>query len=315
MGDAARTPTVLSNAAPGSSQTDHRRALLVLTVALVAVSGAAIFVRLADAPGLVVAAWRMLIAALILLPWTLQALRRTRLRREHRWPTLLAGSLLAIHFATWISSLSYTSVAASVALVSTTPMWVVLLAWIFLRRVPTLSVLFGVLLAVAGGAVIAFGDFSTVGTVGAERHALLGDALAVVGAIAMAGYLLLGRSVQRQGLPLPAFVGVAYSVAALLLLPLPALAGWAYLDYTPTTFLYLGLLAIVPQLIGHTGIQYAMAHLEPIRVSTAVLMEPIGAGLFAWLLFSEVPGGVTLLGGAMLLVGVFITVRTGELGR
>jgi drug/metabolite transporter (DMT)-like permease len=302
----------MSAPSSASPATDDRRAVVVLLVALVAVSGAAVFVRLAEAPGLVVAAWRMLIAALVLLPFTLRALRRTPLRSEHWRPTVAAGLLLAVHFATWISSLSFTSVAASVALVSTTPMWVVLLAWIFLRRVPTLSVLFGVLLAVAGGAVIAFGD---IGGVGPQHHALLGDGLAVVGALAMAGYLLLGRSVQRHGLPLPAFIGLAYGVAALLLLPLPALAGWAYLDYTPTTFFYLALLALVPQLIGHTGIQYAMARLEPIRVSTAVLLEPVGAGVFAWLLFSEVPGGVTLLGGGMLLVGVFITVRTGELGR
>lgn len=312
VGAPSATPARVSTTLGSRGGGEQRRAVLILVIALIAVSGAAVFVRLADAPSLVVAAWRMLIAAGVLLPWTLRALRRTPMRAEHWRPTLLAGVLLGIHFATWISSLSFTSVAASVALVSTTPMWVVLLAWIFMQRIPTLSVLFGVLLAVAGGAVIAFGGVS-----GSESssNALLGDGLAVIGAVAIAGYLLLGRSVQRQGLPLAAFIGVAYAVAALLLLPLPAIAGWSYVDYSSVTFLYLVLLALVPQLIGHTGIQYAMAHLEPIRVSTAVLMEPVGAALFAWLLFTEVPSAITALGATILLLGVFITVRTGEFGR
>lgn len=282
----------------------------MLAVAVVAVSLAAIFVRLADAPGVVVAWWRMAIAALLLAPIALRALRRTPLQRRTLGPTLAAGVLLGVHFATWISSLSYTTVAASVALVSTTPLWVALGAWAFLRQAPTLTVMLGVLLAVAGGAVIGFGDALGATASAAAPAPLLGDALAVVGAIAVAGYLLLGRVAQRRGLALDAYAGVAYAVAALVLLPLPWLFGASYVAYPPSTFLWVALLALVPQLIGHTGINYAMRHLDPTRVATATLLEPIGAGLLAYLVFAETPTAVTLVGATVLLTGVLLTVRT-----
>jgi drug/metabolite transporter (DMT)-like permease len=288
------------------------RVALVLTVAVVAVSVAAVFIRLADAPGVVVAWWRMAIAALVLGPLTIRGLRRTPLRRGTVWPTVAAGLLLGVHFATWITSLSYTTVAASVSLVATTPLWVAILAWAFLRRSPTLTVLLGVLVAVAGGAIIGFGDALGSTTTAAAPAPLLGDALALTGAIAGAGYLLLGRLAQRRGLALDAYVGVAYAVAAVALAPLPALAGLSYTGYPAATFGWIVLLALVPQLIGHTGINYAMKHLDPTRVATATLLEPLGAGVLAYALFAEVPTAVTLAGAAIVLIGVLLTVRAGR---
>lgn len=293
------------------TEPSRHRAAMVLAVAIVAISGAAVFIRLAEAPGVVVAAWRMLIAALLLAPIAVRALRRRPAGAGSLGPTVLAGVLLGIHFATWISSLSYTTVAASVSLVATTPLWVALMGWAFLRRTPSLSVLLGVLLAVAGGAVIAFGDLvgATAG-VGAPAP-LLGDALALVGAIALAGYLLLGRVAQHRGLTIDAYAGMAYAVAAVVLLPLPGVFGLSYLGYPAATFGWILALALVPQLIGHTGINYAMRHIDPTRVATAALLEPVGAALLALALFAEVPSPVTLLGATVVLLGVFVTVRTG----
>ncbi len=285
------------------------RVALVLTVAVLAVSVAAVFIRLADAPGVVVAWWRMAIAALVLAPLTLRALRRTPLGPTSAWPTVVAGLLLGVHFATWITSLSYTTVAASVSLVATTPLWVAIFAWAFWRRSPTLTVLLGVLVAVGGGAIIGFGDALGSTTTAAAPAPLLGDALALTGAIAGAGYLLLGRLAQRRGLSLDAYVGVAYAVAAVALAPLPAWAGLSYVAYPAATFGWIVLLALVPQLVGHTGINYAMKHLDPTRVATATLLEPLGAGVLAFALFAEVPTAVTLAGAAVVLVGVLLTVR------
>lgn len=274
------------------------RLIAVLGVGVIAVSLAAIFIRLAEAPGVVVAAYRMLIASLVLLPWTLRALKHTPLSRANLPYALGAGFFLGAHFAAWISSLSYTTVAASVALVTTNPLWVALFSWIFLHSPPPAQVTAGALIAVLGGVMIGFGDL------GGGSAPLLGDTLAVLGAVFASAYLLLGRSAQRRGLGLQAYVGVAYGVAALVLLPLPLLFGFAYLDYSAATFFWVVALALVPQLIGHTSINYGIKYLEPTVVATVILLEPLGSALLALLVFQEVPARLTALGAALLLLGV-----------
>ena len=273
-------------------------------VGLFAVSLSAIFIRLADAPGVVVAAYRMLLASLLLLPWTFRALRTTPLTGQNAPYAVLAGLLLGLHFATWITSLSYTSVAAGTSLGTTTPVWVALSSWLFLGLAPPFSAMLGMLTAVLGGALIGFGA-----TGGESSAPLLGNALALVGAAAASAYLLLGRSAQRRGLGLQAYIGVAYGVAALSLIPLPLLLGYDYFGYSPDTYFWILLLALVSQLVGHTAYNYAVRYLEPTLVATVILLEPIGASLLALLLFSEVPPALTLFGAFVLLGGVALTAR------
>lgn len=281
----------------------------VLIVALFAVSLAAIFVRLAEAPGVVIAAYRMVLASLILLPASVRSLRHTPLSRKTFLLAVLAGVFLGAHFATWITSLSYTSVTASVTLVNTHPLWVALFSWFFFGRSPTLAVLFGILLAVAGGSIIGFGDLSE------GSDPLLGDALALCGALFIAGYFLLGRTVQRLGLHLNAYVGIAYGVAALFLLPLPALFDISYVEYGMSTYLWIGMLALVPQLIGHTGINYTIKYLDPTFVATTTLFEPIGASILAFALFRELPLGLTVVGALVLLSGIVLVARSNQVER
>lgn len=288
----------------GPNSPSRLRLSLVLAVALLAVSFAAIFIRLADAPALVVALFRMLIAAVVMLPVTLRALARTPIRGKALYLTVAAGALLALHFATWISSLSFTTVAASVTLAATSPLWAALIAWLVFGVAPTLSVMFGVLLAVAGAAIIGFGDL-TGGT-----NPLLGDGLALVAGAAAAGYLVLGRTVMRSGVSLAAYAGTAYGVAAVILLPLPLLFGLSYLDYPLSTFGWIALLALIPQMVGHTGLNYAARHLNPTLVATTILAEPIGAGILALLFFQELPSAGTLVGALILLLGVVMTIRS-----
>ncbi|MEX2541927.1 MAG: DMT family transporter [Trueperaceae bacterium] len=293
-------------AAPSPTAPASGRVLLVLGVAVLAVSLSAIFIRLAEAPALVVACYRMVIAALLLAPVTWRGLRRTPFTGRTFGYTVLAGIFLAVHFAAWISSLSYTTVAASVTLVCTNPLWVALFSWLFLRKPPSLAMLLGVLLAVAGGALIGFGDLA------GGSAPLLGDGLALLGALTVSAYLLLGRAAQQHGLGLAAYAGSAYTVAALVLLPLPALFGLSYLDYPQATFYWVFLLAALPQLVGHTGVNYAMKFLDPTLVASMILLEPVAAGLLALVLFNEIPGVLTVVGAVILLLGVVLANRFSE---
>ncbi len=280
----------------------QKRAFFILAIAILAVSMAAILVRVSDAPALIVAAYRMLFASIFLLPISLRALSKAKLNKEIIGLAVLAGFFLAIHFATWISSLYFTSVAASVTIVATTPLWVTLFNWLFFGKAPSFMVLLGVLVAIAGGALIGFGDF------GFGSAPLLGDLLALLGAIAAAAYLLLGRLIQHRGISLNAYVAMAYGSAAIFLLPLPFFAGLDYFSYSRLSFLVIVLLALIPQMVGHTGINYAMKHIDPTVVATIILFEPVISTVLAFLVFKEAPTITTIFGALVLLAGVAITV-------
>ncbi len=288
----------------------------ILATGVLAVSLAAIFIRYAQAPSLIVAAYRMILASLLLLPLALPALRQTPLTKSNAPYAVSAGLFLGVHFATWISSLSFTTVASSAAIVATQPLWVALFSWVFLKSAPSFMTLLGILVSIGGMALIAFGDLSSGDLAGGSRP-LLGDLLALIGGICSAAYFLLGRSAQKRNLSLNAYVGAAYSTAALVLLPLPWLIGFlpnteslSYFNYPPATFFWIALLALIPQLIGHTSFNYTLNFLPPTLVSTFMLLEPVGAAVLAVVLFSETPGVTTLLGSVLLLVGVAITIQT-----
>lgn len=278
------------------------RLAAVLTAAVLAISLAAIFTRLADAPGGVVALWRMAFATVLIGPTGVRALLRSPPPWRAVGPALLAGVLLGLHFATWLSSLAYTTVAASVTLVTTFPIWVALIGWIAGTR-PTRGVLAGLGASIVGGAAIGFGDLR------GGSAPLLGDALALVGAVSVAGYFLLGRAAQRAGLSTSGYGAIAYATAALVLAPLPAMLGAPYLSWPAETWLWIAAMALAPQLVGHTGLNWANRFLDPTVVATVTLLEPIGAGAMAWLLFAEVPGPLVLLGAPVLLTGVGMVVR------
>ncbi|HWG83958.1 MAG TPA: DMT family transporter [Deinococcales bacterium] len=290
------------------------RLVLALAVGVLAVSFAAIFIRYARlasgseqaAFSLLIAAGRMLVAAAILTPVGLVQLRRERPPFQAVLLGVLAGAALAAHFATWISSLAFTSVAASTAIVTTNPVWVSLAAWLFLRERPRPQVLLGAGVALAGGLLIALSDSSGGGSGSAP---LLGDLLALLGAFGASAYFLLGRSAQRAGLSLPAYSGLAYGVAAVLLLPAPLMAGVPYGPYPFAAYLWIALLGIVPQVVGHTTFNWSVRYLDPAVVTMVILLEPVGSAAAALLLFREFPGPLTLVGAAVILLGVLLAVR------
>jgi drug/metabolite transporter (DMT)-like permease len=212
---------------------------------------------------------------------------------------------LALHFAAWISSLNYTSIAASTTLVTTNPIWVALLAWWIWGEKPPRQSLWGIGLALMGSMVVALAGKS--GTAIAS-YPLLGNSLALLGAILVSLYFLLGRQAQREGLSLSHYITLAYSSAAIALLPLPWFWGTAYGGYPWAVYGYIVLMAIFAQLWGHTSLNWSLKWLSPTLVTLAILFEPVGASLLAWLILGEIPSINTIGGGILVLWGVAIAV-------
>jgi len=271
---------------------------------VVAVSWAAIFIRLAEAPALSIAAYRLGLSAVPVSAFAL-ARRRAELARLRRGEWLLltaSGAALALHFAAWIASLSRTTVASSVALVTTQPVWVALLSALVLREAVSLQGVLAVLVATAGGVTIAGADIALSG------EALVGDALALVGAICAAVYFIVGRRV-RPAMSLASYIGVVYTVAAALLLLAALAMGTPLSGFSARTWTMFVLLALVPQLLGHSALNWALRYLSAPFVSVTVLGEPIISTLLAIPFLGEWPGPVRVVGGAVTLAGVYLAVR------
>jgi drug/metabolite transporter (DMT)-like permease len=281
---------------------------LVLIIGVLAVSTASILIRLANqAAGtgglgfsLVLAASRLTLSAIIILPVWPQLLQQPLQPKAWLYAST-AGLCLAAHFALWITSLTYTSIAASTALVTTNPVWVALLSrfW-FGEKLSKLSVA-GIAIALVGTIAIALGSASSTNA-GSDR--LLGDFLALAGSWAVSLYLLLGREAQRRGLGISGYSAIAYTTAAIALLPLPFAFNASYTGYSHVVYICILLTAIVPQLVGHTIFNWAVVRISPTLVTLAILFEPAGASYFGYLLFGEVPAPEVLAGAGLLLLGV-----------
>jgi drug/metabolite transporter (DMT)-like permease len=285
---------------------------LVLVAGVFAVSTAAIFIRLAIASAglrgvgfsLFLSASRLAIASLLLLPaW--RNLKPSQLSPGALRYAAAAGICLAVHFATWITSLSFTSIAASTTLVTTNPVWVALLCWLWFKEKLTRLTLLGIGVAFVGGVLIAVGD---TGAVSAGNNPPLGNFLALVGAWMASLYFLLGREAQRRGLGIGSYVVVAYSTGALVLLPLPLIVGSNYVGYPVAVYAYILLMAVLSQVVGHTTLNWAVRWISPTLVTLAILFEPVGSSFLGYLIFNEVPGLLVLVGAGVLLSGVAIAI-------
>jgi drug/metabolite transporter (DMT)-like permease len=279
---------------------------LVVILGTLATSTAAILIRFAQdsAPSLVIAAWRMCLATLILAPLALLRYRRElrSLKSGHLRLLALSGLFLAAHFATWISSLQYTSVASAVVLVATNPLWVALFSLLFLKEKLNRQVGIGMLVALAGGVLIGLTDARGANTGTAP---LLGDLLALLGALFGAGYIIIGRKL-RPFTSLPVYTFSVYGIAGLLLLITVWVARLPLTGYQPTVYLWFLLLAIIPQLIGHSSINWGLKYLPAAFVAVVMLSEPIGSSLLAVLLLNETPTTVMIAGGVLILIGIGI---------
>jgi drug/metabolite transporter (DMT)-like permease len=280
-----------------------RRNATLLVVGVLAVSFSAVLVRLADdTPKLAIAFYRCAMAAAVLVPLAV-ARHGDELRAltgRQRRLALLSGALLAAHFATWIPSLSFTSVAASSVLVTTQPLWVALFGRVIGER-PSRRAMVGIGVALAGTLVIAGGDL------GSSGRALVGDALAIGGAIFAAGYVLAGRNLRQEVSVVP-YTAVVYATAAAILGVVLLMSGTPFAGYEPKVWLLFALITIGPQFLGHTVFNYLLGHLEAAVVAVAIMAEPVGATLLALVILGEAPSTAAVAGGALILAGVYLAI-------
>jgi drug/metabolite transporter (DMT)-like permease len=226
---------------------------------------------------------------------------------------LLAGIFLAVHFATWVTSLEFTTVASSVVLVSTSPLFVALFSPIFLQEGVNPILRYALALSLLGTTIIALSD-SCVSIEGFQcppvqsffaGDALRGDLLALGGALSGAGYMLIGRRVREEVSLLP-YITLVYSISAAILFILVAAVGHPVIGYSPSIYVLFGLLAVFPQLVGHSAINWALRFLTAALVSITLLGEPIGSSILAMIVLGETPGWLMVVGSIFILSGIVI---------
>lgn len=290
----------------------------ILLVGILAVSSSSIMIRYAQehAGSIAIAAGRMSVASAILIPIALLR-NRVELRGlgARGWGmTLLAGTFLAIHFASWITSLAYTNITSSIVIVSTLPLWVALLSPRLLGETLENTVVAGLLIALLGTALMALLNSCSLATGNLAcpplyqllgTRSFLGDALALLGALSGAGYIVLGRDVRRDLSILP-YTAIVYGASAILLLALTTLFKQTLFGLSSQAYLWMVLLAIIPQIMGHSSFNYALGFLPAAKVSIAILGEPIGTILLAYLILGEQPGAGRLVGAILILIGIYI---------
>jgi len=276
----------------------------LLAIGVVVVSLAAPLIRLADAPPLAIAMYRNLFATAVLLPLALWR-HRGELRALARSDVLTlggAGVLLAVHFGSWVPSVTLTTVAASTVLVSTQPLWSAVFARLFLGDRIRRAVAVGIGIAFAGAVMIAGFDFTL------STRAFAGDLLALTGAAAVAGHRIVALGPRRRISLLP-LVAIMYGVCAVVLVLVVLVSGTRATGFEAQTWLWMGLLALGPQVIGHTLFNLLLRDVDPTVIAVAIMGEAIGASLLALALFGEIPSSGAIAGGALLLTGIFVAVR------
>ncbi len=294
---------------------------VILFTGVLIASTASILIRLAQQggmPSLSIAAGRLALAALILTPIAWSHARRElyTLRRRDIALGLTSGAFLAAHFAAWIGSLAYTSVASSVAIVTTHPIWIGLASVLVFREHLRWDVMSGIATTLIGGLLIALSDGSAA-TQAQYANPTLGNGMALLGALAVTGYFLIGRNL-RQRISLLAYIWLVYTSAAAFLLFVVLALRIPLLGFSPLVYLSIIGLAVGPQLLGHTAFNWALRYLSATFIAVAILGEPVGSALLALALFGEQFAPLQLLGFVVLLTGIYFSMmfeRRGQKAR
>jgi drug/metabolite transporter (DMT)-like permease len=300
MTEAAESTT---NGTP--AKTSRSRVYPAMAGAVTAIAFSSVFVRELEThgvPAVVVAFYRVALAALLLAPFTLWLKRKEliAMRRGEYALLLAAGMCLAVHFGAWIASLEYIPIAASVVLVDSHPILVAIASYFVLGEALAPRSLAGAILGMIGTIVICKDGFWGM------RSDLVGDGLALLGALAMAGYLLAGRKI-RNHVSLLGYATPVYLACSLFLLMWAGVSGSRVWPYGRVEWILFGALAIVPTIMGHTLLNWAIRHVPATGISISLLGEPVVAAALAFFFLGQKPSTATLIGSTLVLAGIYLT--------
>lgn len=290
----------------------------VLIFGVFAVAMSSIFIRFAQsgAPSLTIAAYRLFISGMVLTPFAIAKNRKemAAMKKEDYLFVLLSAFLLAVHFHAWITSLEYTSVASSVVIVNTSPLWLALLARIFLKEEIRSATLIGLGVALIGGVIVALSESCSLSNLGFicpnldqlfSGKAYIGNLLALLGALTGAGYYLMGRKL-RPSISLLSYISLVYGLAGVILVIYALINRVPLFGFSPSTYLWLILLALVPQILGHSSFNYALGYLPAVYISLPLLGEPIISAILAHFILDETPGPLKIIGGTLIISGIIL---------
>ena len=289
------------------------RIFACMSVGIVAISFASIFIKFCDdVPSIMIATYRLTISSIILLTIAKgRGIRFTSFSKKQLLIGVLGGFFLSLHFSFWISSLKFTSVASSVVLVTTNPIFVGLFSYLLFREKQPPELILGIILSFSGSVILAIGDSGLQGLSIQNPSFLLGDVLALLGAIMTSGYLMVGSKL-REEMDVLSYISVVYTFSACFLLIASVSWGIPFTGYKTSSYLYMVLLAVVPQLIGHTAINWSLKHLKTSMVAITILGEPIGASILAYIIFHETIESFQGIGIVLIFLAIIISSRKGR---
>lgn len=278
---------------------------LAILAGVIAVSFSSLFVRLSSAPPLITASYRLLFTFLLVAPFTLLKHRQelTAMKRREILLAALSGLFLALHFATWFTSLKYTSIASSVVIVTLQPVFVVIGSWLFFRERISRLAMIGGILALSGSFIIGAGDFKLGG------DAFYGDILALLAAILVSGYMIIGRKI-RANVAVSAYTFIVYGTSALTLVLLSAISAQSFAPYPAMDWLLFLALALVCTIGGHSVFNWVIRYVPASTVAVSILGESLGAIVWGAIFLKEYPGPRQLLGGVVIFAGLYLFSRS-----
>jgi len=289
------------------------RTFASVSIGIIAISFASIFIKFCDdVPSIMIATYRLTLSSIILLIIAKsKGIRLSSFNKKRLLLGMLGGLFLSLHFSFWISSLKFTSVASSVVLVATNPIFVGIFSYLFFKEKQPTELILGIILSFSGSIILAVGDSGLQGLAVQNPSFLLGDILAFLGAIMASGYLVVGSKL-REEMDVLSYTSMVYTFSAFFLLIASISSGLPFAGYKQSSYFYMVLLAIIPQLIGHTAFNWALKHLKASMVAITILGEPIGASILAYIILGETIRSFQSIGIIFIFLAIIIASIKGK---